>query len=605
MKFTNVTFGSRLIETITSGLYDGNLNCIREYVQNSIDSNAKNIDIFFENGRDLVIKDDGGGMSREELIHALGIGNSKKTGENIGWRGIGIWSGVPASERIVIITKAKRNKKLRIEISNNLIRKAFQSDKDALTILTDASGEIEELELGNDESFEDSHMTIIRLESILLSQRTFFSTKEITKYLSRVVPASFEASFSFAGEINAFLKKNGVYFPDVKIRFQNKRVHRAPYSSEFFYPELVKNEFYDKSNNLIAVGWFLTAKQNKGLKWPNGGIFFKKKGFTIGDEYLIRNYCQCTYNQWQYGEIHIVDDQILENAARNSFEYNSGKVHDLEELTGEFIKEIQNVNRYKSDKKGNRKYPSHPLLQGLKKHVDGGSEKVKKETFESEAKSEPEKSSNLNPTLEAKAKPEPEKSSNLNPTLEAKAKPEPESDLISKPESKSESKDVAEELDQSKIYRAKTTDEHLEATINNLPISVRKSVKRVSKKNWEHLELSITDPLKDILQRKTGLTHNEILKLTQDAYGWRDVNILKGSKSILAIDKNKEIRNARFGVLIYAFHDLFVNLYKHERGNDSFKWYEDLCEEERKRLLAEIYATVGLIYRLIENSEKY
>jgi len=46
MKYENMFVGSRLMETITSGLYDGNLNCLREYVQNSIDSHAKNRNIF-------------------------------------------------------------------------------------------------------------------------------------------------------------------------------------------------------------------------------------------------------------------------------------------------------------------------------------------------------------------------------------------------------------------------------------------------------------------------------------------------------------------------------------------------------------------------------
>lgn len=108
MKYNNIFIGSRLMETITSGLYDGNLNCIREYIQNSIDSKANHIDIFFDNGiSDLIIKDDGSGMNKSELENSLGIGTSSKSDENIGWRGIGIWSGVPVSKRIVIITKKR------------------------------------------------------------------------------------------------------------------------------------------------------------------------------------------------------------------------------------------------------------------------------------------------------------------------------------------------------------------------------------------------------------------------------------------------------------------------------------------------------------------
>ena len=65
--FTDEAFGAKLLEAITAGLYDGNLNCLREYVQNSIDSKAKRIDVYFENKSTLVIKDNGEGMNREKL----------------------------------------------------------------------------------------------------------------------------------------------------------------------------------------------------------------------------------------------------------------------------------------------------------------------------------------------------------------------------------------------------------------------------------------------------------------------------------------------------------------------------------------------------------
>ena len=68
MKFASEAIGIRLIETVTSGLYDGNLNCLREYVQNGIDAGAKNIEISFENGdQNLIIQDDGSGMNKFEL----------------------------------------------------------------------------------------------------------------------------------------------------------------------------------------------------------------------------------------------------------------------------------------------------------------------------------------------------------------------------------------------------------------------------------------------------------------------------------------------------------------------------------------------------------
>jgi hypothetical protein len=45
-------------------------------------------------------------------------------------------------------------------------------------------------------------------------------------------------------------------------------------------------------------------------------------------------------------------------------------------------------------------------------------------------------------------------------------------------------------------------------------------------------------------------------------------------------------------------------LAKHEKGKSSFKWFEDISDEEKYALLTEMYAVIGLAYRLIEKSEK-
>lgn len=107
------------------------------------------------------------------------------------------------------------------------------------------------------------------------------------------------------------------------------------------------------------------------------------------------------------------------------------------------------------------------------------------------------------------------------------------------------------------------------------------------------------------------MDNNEIFKLSKAAYGWE--NITPGKIPLLTIDPNLDIskdklqahRNRRIGLMIYTVHDLYVNLYKHEKGKSSFKWFEEITEEEKYALLAEMYAVIGLVYRLIEKSEKY
>lgn len=377
MKYTSESIGSKLIETITSGLYDGNLNCLREYVQNGIDAKANNIRIYFENVNDLIISDDGSGMNEADLEMALSIGISNKSDDSIGWRGIGIWSGVPACRKIVIITKKKNNKKIRVEIDNDILRNGSTINMPFLDILEEATGEIEELPLGRNESFENDHFTEIRLESILFTQKTVFSKKEILKYLSKSVPAPFdETKFSLAKEINRWLEEKRVEIIDVNILFENKKIFRNPERDDIYFSEVTKREFR-VNNELIAIGWFITSNENRTLPEPNVGIFFKKKGFTIGDSTLVEKLNPMeNYTRWQYGEIHIISKDIRENAARNSFELNNPYVEPFLIEIGRYIKELQNQNRFQSDKVQTK------AVSAARKHLEKGNQELALKTIE-------------------------------------------------------------------------------------------------------------------------------------------------------------------------------------------------------------------------------
>lgn len=586
MKFTTESIGGKLIESITAGLYDGNLNCLREYVQNSIDSGAQNIEIYFENGnKDLIIKDDGSGMSKEELKEALSIGISNKTEGDAGWRGIGIWSGVPASKRVVIITKKKNDKKFRIEIDNDALRNEYLSNKPVLDILANATGEIEEKPLGKNDSLEKDSFTEVRLESILITQANIFRENEIQKYLSRNVPAPFdENSFSFATDINEWLKEENVRVPGVNIKFKGDKIFRPPFKSDIFFNDIIKKEF-KVNGELIAVGWFLTTNEKKKLKEPNSGLYFKKKGFTIGNENTVRNLYSSTYNPWQYGEIHIISKELRENSSRNSLELNNKIVYPFLEDVGKFIGQLQMLNRYQSSK-----VSSNTINKALG-FLDAGDPKSAKKLLDKVSGSS---------TVSFPAEPSVQ---GMKPLI----------DTLSEQNKRDKTK-LETEIKQMKPDIINKKKEQLETIIDNLPVSVKNGIRRATIKGQLYPEMSITDSIRDILKEKTGLNENEIFELSTEAYGWKDV--IPGKEAILTIDpmlssatgkeKNKRAaRNRRFGVVVYTIHDLFVNLCKHEKDKDSFEWFEGTTEEEKYQLLVEMYAIVGLIYRLIEKSDKY
>lgn len=582
MEFNSDALGGRLMESITSGLYGNNVNCLREYIQNSIDSGAKNIDISFENGTDLIIQDDGSGMSEVKLENALRVGISDKTKEDVGWRGIGIWSGVPVCKRVVIITKETNNDKLRLEINNDELRKGMRGNEPLLEVLKNAIGDIEHKQLGKDELSENSHFTIVRLESILQQHKRMFNEDKICDYLARAVPVPFnEEQFSFATEINEWLSEKGVKYPLVNITYQkDKPIFRYPLKNDIYHSYIVKKEF-KINDNLIAVLWFLQGNANKKLHPPDGGIYFKKKGFTIGNERLPLKLYLGTYSQWQYGEIHIIFNDIRENSARDDFEYDNDDTYLFMENVGKYIGEFRKLDQYQSNIKG-----VHKDLVSLQKRVaDGDITKSKKDKLESEIKGK-KKTFPLEPSFQG-----------LQQFIDNKLNEIDRTPISIEKKSPTKSNEV------------KTEKEQLAELIETLPPELRSSIKkRVTKDGQLHPEIAVTDAIIDLLKRKTGLDRNETLELSKLAYGWNAVN--PKDDPILTIAPSQKDnatswqaqRNRRLGVMIHTVHDLFVNTTKHEKSN---RWFEDATGEEKYAIRKEMYAVIGLIYRLIEKSEKY
>jgi hypothetical protein len=275
---------------------------------------------------------------------------------------------------------------------------------------------------------------------------------------------------------------------------------------------------------------------------------------------------------------------------------------------GKFIKELQNQNRFQSDKiqtkavtaaqkyieKGKtdsaikaiekakstiikaRKFPSDSALKNLERQIDSISENNLKELSD----------------LEAKIK--------GNPSEECQFMNREKRTIIPGP-----SREVIPVSD-NHISPQEKIEPLLDSILKNLHPKVNAYVSRSKKSGLENFEMSATDAIRDILIDRVGSAlrptdEPKISNLSRIAYGWGDVT--KSKTQLLAIDKNFAARNWRFGAMIYTIHDLFINMYKHERGADSFKWYDESSPKERKILVAEAYAMIDLMYRLIEKSE--
>jgi len=581
MRFTDEVIGAKLLESITGGLYDGNPNCIREYVQNAVDHGAKNIEIRQEmRGRSIVVRDDGPGMNAKDIVKALSIGVSEKDETMAGWRGIGIWSGVPACERLVFITKKCGHPKIRVIVDNEKLRGDYETNIPISSVfLNDITDPIEE-PLGKGESIEKTHFTEVRLESILPTQESYYTTENLKNFLQMVVPAPFdETKFKFANEINEWLSSNGVKYRMPNIFFNGKKIVRAPFNADDYYQDVIKPVFCDDNSNVKAVGWILSLKQRAKSKWPKTGILFKKKGFTIGKENTLQQYFTGTFHQWQYGEIHIIDKDVRENSARDGFEYNHGRIQDFLNWIKTEAANWENINRVKVDIGKTDKIKN--IRQSIK---SGNIRKAKKDLKELEEK-----------IKKPRSYPKAEYLQSLKPHLEqVRSK-----NLSELSEIKEQIKQIDKEGKSDSLQQLR--DMYWTMVDSSYPTPMKQDVKRVRKGHEGDLVIAAFDTVEKQISAKTGLKEAKFIDLTRKAFGWNEVTALNNPK--ITIDASNKASNRQFGVMIYALYNLFENKFKHEKELETFKWYRDATEEGKLLFRIQLNSIVHFCYRMIESTQ--
>src|SRR5579884_1056468 len=190
--------GGGVLEIISKGLYPDPMDCIREYIQNSVDGLADTVTISIT-GNSVVIADDGTGMDVEGLEQSrqLGISYKSRTTE-VGFRGIGIYSSFDICNRLRIMTKKRGMPKSYIlEFDFEGMKAQLRTEegtsasRTSLTqILTKHSRFRQELDT------LDRHYTIVQLEDLSNVHIGQLSNREqLRKYIQQTVPIDFADNF--------------------------------------------------------------------------------------------------------------------------------------------------------------------------------------------------------------------------------------------------------------------------------------------------------------------------------------------------------------------------------------------------------------------------
>lgn len=590
MKFSEAV-GGPVLETLTAGIYDGNSNCIREYVQNAGDSGTKIINVVTQNKKNVIIRDYGEGMNLEELFNALNLGKSNKSQEQSGWRGIGIYSGISNFRRIYINTKKEGGNKLHVEIDCEKMRSLYAQKTNISDILEQSiSDEIEDVP---DSGFQNG--TEVVLSEVLPNQDFYFQDNEIRNYLISNVPLPMAKSDLSEKILNA-LKNRGVNEPKHELFFNGEKLFRHPQDTSLFLEDSLSVKDFKVDNKIVATAWVVFNKDNKELKGPLRGLVFKKKGFTIGDPNTVSHLHLGSYNFWSYGEIHILDPEIKENAGRNNFEINSGTTEKLIVLLKDFLNKLQQSHRYKSQS------DRHSDIEKARKYIAEGDIRKASIVLKKARK-----------TMGGTQKPPDEPSlsgvSSLFSNMEAKQKEE-----VSKIEA------------QIRVKKSDESEMRIDGILSQLPSKKAADIrKKLSDKSNPH-EL-FAHPMKELsvlLKRKINLHTTDMKELLTKAFypNFSDnPNDIKTNAKLVLTSPEKVSKNTNssgnsknekyiyyitggLGHAIMEFYNIFVNGEKHYDGGLLGKMLEGKDKETKARAYFNMYALIDFLTLLVELSEE-
>ncbi len=349
--FETSDIGGNILPILTEGLYTDPLDALREYIQNSIDADCTNITIDIT-PHTVSLQDDGIGMDRDTADLAIKLGISRKDPlTDVGFRGIGIYSGFNIAERLEVYSKTlDESTGSKIVFEFDKIKKKLEEEDEARDqgkepslflqpLLTDS------VYVDDDtEGVAPSHGTKLILVGIYdrVYQR-LNSHKDVVGYLQSTVPLPFHPEFKYSKMLTELLEEQNYKMVNLAVRIGGKRTSiYKPYYNDLFARkgEIEPRSFKitgKKTREIFGVAWVCHNDIRRVLKDAElRGLLITKKGFAIGNRgFLERFFPRVVFNRRITGEIIIKHDRLKPNAGRSDFEAN--------ETRERFILAIQNT----------------------------------------------------------------------------------------------------------------------------------------------------------------------------------------------------------------------------------------------------------------------
>ena len=340
--------GGELLSILSKGLYTNPLDSIREYIQNAVDAKSDTVTIKFT-GNTVTINDNGNGMSLDELLEARLFGMSPKSiVNNVGFRGIGLYSGFDICKRLIVTSK-KRNEPhvYSLIIHFDEMKKRLANDKKKAS----TKGKISLIQLLSTHTFlqrdsleveKKAHFTQVTLYDLDdMHVRHLSNRTALRSYLLQNVPIDFADDFEHKKQINDTLNRHLSTYNAIKVVLQSDGQSDETVTKTSV-PGLQAPQFgwIESSDRDEPLGYYWACMNDKRQRIKQNlelssdiddavvpeGLVYKVKGFTIGDRSKIREFFtrQQVY-RWVTGEVYVKDPEVIPNAERNNFETNNAK----------------------------------------------------------------------------------------------------------------------------------------------------------------------------------------------------------------------------------------------------------------------------------------
>lgn len=368
--------GLRLLETLTSALYEDPIVFFREYVQNSADAftrhpvtNAR-IDIKIDKkNKKIVFLDNGYGIPKKDFIDkmtSIGKSDKNKAIDQIGFRGIGRLAAMPFCKELIFKNKVENEEEIQVfswdgEKYNTLLSQSETDD------LESAIDQITQKSVLKYEGNISDHFFKVELVSYRTEIEELVNGKDFKQKLSRLLPLKYADSFEAKKAIHNHYKKFmgeslekyefDVYLDDDQLYKPYSETHILESDIVFWdlsFDQLSEEVLAEK----IGVLWFtFNRKVSSNPADSPRGIFVRSKNMLLGNEYAIadsvskgNNDYVTTYRELTqtlngvYGELLIDTQRLSDNARRDWFKIDQNS-NQLRVILTDYLKKLTTYRR--------------------------------------------------------------------------------------------------------------------------------------------------------------------------------------------------------------------------------------------------------------------